>query len=268
MKDPFQLSEESVLSIGDWHAQAPGLKAGFTTRQGGESFPPYDTFNLGLHVKDNPDAVIANRQKLADKTGFPLNDWVAAQQIHGTEVAIITEADKGKGSQAQADAIINVDGLVTKQKGILCTAFFADCVPLYFFDPSTSWIGIAHAGWRGTVNGMAEKMVSVLKGNGVQPDTLLAAIGPSINVAAYQVDDKVINLVPNGLKDEVVHKEESGTFLDLQRLNELLLQRAGLPPENIKRSRLCTFEESELFFSHRREEGKTGRMLGFIGWQD
>ncbi|QTN01446.1 peptidoglycan editing factor PgeF [Sediminibacillus dalangtanensis] len=268
MKDPFQLSEESVLSIGGWHGLAPGLKAGFTTRQGGGSLPPYDTFNLGLHVKDDPDTVIANRQKLADITGFPLKDWVAAQQVHGTDIAVVSETDKGKGSKTQTDAILNVDGLITNQTGILCTAFFADCVPLYFFDPATRWIGIAHAGWRGTVNGMAEKMVSVLKEYDVQPETLLAAIGPSINVEAYQVDDKVIKLVPNGLEDEVVHRGETGTFLDLQRLNELLLQRAGLPPENINRSKLCTFKENELFFSHRREEGKTGRMLGFIGWKE
>ncbi len=268
MKDPFQLSEESVLSIEGWSERAPGLKAGFTTRQGGVSLPPFDTFNLGLHVNDDQDAVIANRQRLAGHTGFPLEDWVVAQQVHGTEIAVVSEPDKGKGSQSQADAILNVDGLITNQTGILCTAFFADCVPLYFFDPASRWIGIAHAGWRGTVNGMAEKMVSLLQKNGVKPETLVAAIGPSIGVGAYQVDDKVIGQVPDGMGEAVLQEKETGTFLDLQRLNELFLRKAGLPAENINRSQLCTFEESHLFFSHRRDEGKTGRMLGFIGWQN
>ncbi|WP_053219743.1 peptidoglycan editing factor PgeF [Virgibacillus senegalensis] len=268
MKSTFQRTDDSAIFIDGWNDLAPGLMAGFTTRRGGVSVPPFDTFNLGLHVTDDQDAVIANRERLAGLTGFPLANWVSAQQVHGTEIAVVTEADKGRGAKSTSDAIQGADGLITNETGIFCTAFFADCVPLYFLDPETRWIGIAHAGWRGTVNGMAEEMIAKLEKNGVKAENVLAAIGPSIGPSSYQVDDKVISQIPDGLKGAVVTRKETGAFLDLQLLNERILQQAGVPTENISRTTLCTFQENHLFFSHRRDHGKTGRMLGFIGWQE
>ncbi|SDJ73939.1 peptidoglycan editing factor PgeF [Sediminibacillus albus] len=267
MKDPFQHNDCSTLILQDWLRRDASLTAGITMRKGGVGKPPFETMNLGLHVNDEEDTVLANRRKLADITGFPLDSWVAGEQIHGTDIAIVTSSDKGKGAITTADSLEGCDGLITNQPGILCTAFFADCVPLYFFDPLTGWLGIAHAGWRGTVKGMAAEMVKKLRDQGVALNRLLAAIGPSIGAEVYEVDNYVIEQIPAGLADRVVTWKENSSFLDLKKLNQEILQQAGIPSENISRTSLCTFSEEDKFFSHRRDKGTTGRMLGFIGYQ-
>lgn len=268
MSEPFQLQTEINLVIEKWQQLNPRLKAGFTTRNGGFSEAPFHTMNLGLHVQDQSEKVIRNRQKLAETVYSPLETWVSGEQIHQTNVHFVTDLDKGKGATAYDTSLNDIDGLITNHNGILCTAFFADCVPIYFFDPSSGYIGIAHAGWKGTVNRIGEKMVEALQSGGADPADILVTIGPCISRDVYEVDERVIRHIPDTFFDKAVVTRENNRFLlDLKQLNIEILLQQGILRHNIDVTNYCTFRDESLFFSHRRDRGKTGRMLGYIGYE-
>ncbi|RYG74090.1 peptidoglycan editing factor PgeF [Lentibacillus lipolyticus] len=269
MTEPFQPQTESVLSIKKWETIIPGLRAGVTTRKGGFSTPPYDSLNVGLHVPDKKEDVAANRQKLSKVIDFPLESWVSGEQSHKTNVHIVSSADKGKGAKAYETSLTDIDGLITKDSGVLCTAFFADCVPMFFLDPVTGHTGIAHAGWKGTVHGIAREMVETFKQLGTVSNDLMAVIGPCISRDAYEVDEHVIRHIPDQWFNKTVTAKDNGRFLlDLKQLNIEILLQQGVLRRNIDVTHYCTFCEESLFFSHRRDNGKTGRMLGFIGFRN
>ncbi|KKE78051.1 peptidoglycan editing factor PgeF [Oceanobacillus caeni] len=266
MSEVFQQKDQSFLQIEKWRQLNEKLIVGFTTRNGGVSDPPFQSLNLGLHVPDNQEDIIKNRETLANKLNIPLENWVAGEQVHDTAVQLITVDDKGKGSRDYSNSIHGVDGLITGHKGILLTAFFADCVPLFFFDPVTEMIGIAHAGWRGTVNGMARSMVQAMKDQGVNESNLLVVIGPSISQEMYEVDEKVIDNIEDKIRQKcVVPSRNKRYLLDLKKLNVEILLQSGVLRHNIDVTNYCTYKDKSLFFSHRRDKGKTGRMLGFLG---
>ncbi|OZU90399.1 hypothetical protein CIL03_04430 [Virgibacillus indicus] len=267
MTEPFVHRNESYLHIEKWQKINPKLMAGFTVRNGGVSSPPFHALNCGLHVNDDPDNVIENKKLLSKKIHIPMENWVSGEQIHQTNVKQITSEDKGKGSTSYGTAIKGIDGMITNSGGVLCTAFFADCVPLFFYDPKTGYIGLAHAGWKGTVNRMAGKMVQKLQNKGVNTADLLVAIGPCISQNFYEVDENVIKHIPSDLrKNTVLPNGKNHSLLDLKQINVDILLQSGVLRHNIDITNYCTFYDENLFFSHRRDNGKTGRMLGFLGF--
>lgn len=270
MSDIFkQAADKSYLFIDKWQKQHQQLQVGFTMKNGGCSTPPFATFNMGLHVDDHYEDVINNRKRLAEKLQFPLSLWVSGEQTHHNEVHVVERKDKGKGSVAYDTSLKGIDGLITKEKGVLCTAFFADCVPLFFFDPVTAYLGIAHAGWRGTVGKIAEEMVKKFIELGTQIENLQVVIGPCISQKQYEVNDFVIQHIPKVLqKNAVIAKEEGSFLLDLKQLNMEILLQSGVLRHNIEVTNYCTFTDADSFFSHRRDHGQTGRMLGYIGYND
>lgn len=264
--DIFIHTDPSFLNIVQWERNYPYILAGFTTRQGGYSNPPLDTFNIALHINNDQKNALENRKLLSKKLGVPLSRWVSGEQIHETNIKVVTHLDVGKGSTDYNSSIKNVDGLITKENNILCTAFFADCVPIYYFDPVTKYIGIAHAGWKGTVANIAQKMVEKFKTLGVHPKDLLVVIGPCISQTNYEVDKNVIQEIEEEFIEKTVIKMDKNRFLlDLKQLNVEILLQSGVLRHNIDITSYCTYEHQELFFSHRRDRGKTGRMLGYIG---
>lgn len=264
----FQHERQEALFLKEWEQAVPGLIAGFTTKNGGISTSPFTSLNLGLHVKDKKEDVIKNREILAELIEMPLENWVVGEQVHGTNIAIISDDEKGKGAKELGEAIKNVDGLLTNCTSMLTTAFYADCVPLFFLDPVTKWYGIAHAGWKGTVGEIAANMVNLLCGKGSKRSDIKVAIGPSISAGFYEVDDQVIQHIPVKWHSGAVNKKENGKYLlDLKKLNEMILLENDLKKENIDVSKYCTYRDDHLFYSHRRDQGKTGRMLGFIGFK-
>ncbi|MFD2044021.1 peptidoglycan editing factor PgeF [Ornithinibacillus salinisoli] len=266
MADVFLHENESFLSIKKWQELNPNLIAGFTSRIGGVSETPYDSQNLGLHVPDKKQSILSNRRSLAQQLNFPLESWASGEQVHHSHVQVITQADKGKGAMDYDSSIQGTDGLITNETGLLCTAFFADCVPLYFYDPQSKYIGIAHAGWKGSVNRIAEKMVEKLQSLGVDVRKLLVAIGPCISQENYEVNSQVIDHVSPKLREKTtVHVGEYKYLLNLKQLNVEILLQCGVFRNNIDISNYCTYTEKSLFYSHRRDQGKTGRMLGYIG---
>lgn len=267
MSERFQQKHPSYLDISEWTNAFPDLVAGMTTRVGGAGEPPFDSFNLGWHVPDNQDTIRHNREMLASLLQFPLKSWVGGEQVHDTKIHTVTQKDKGKGAFGQETAIPSCDGLITKESNILLTAFFADCVPLFFYDPQSSWIGIAHAGWKGTVSNMGPKMVQALENQGVDSKSLRVGIGPSISGDMYEVDENVIRHIPDKFqRPPIIETQTNGRYLlSLQHMHVELLLEAGIEESHIEQTEYCTYQSDHLFFSHRRDQGKTGRMLGFIG---
>ncbi|UOR12915.1 peptidoglycan editing factor PgeF [Halobacillus amylolyticus] len=262
MTEPFKhKSPRQMMCLGEY-----SVTAGITTRQNGYSEVPYDSLNMGLHVEDCKDHVLRNRESLADELQIPLNQWVMAEQVHGTDIHVVKKEDGGRGAFDKNESIANADGLITNQKNLLLAAFYADCVPLLFLDPKTQWIGLAHAGWKGTVHGMAEKMITKLTEQGASLNDIIMVIGPSISQRNYEVDQHVIDHIPEEYKEEVsISKTGNKYLLGLKELNKRLALDTGLNESHIYQTDLCTFEEDKLFYSHRRDHGRTGRMLAYIG---
>lgn len=270
MTELFKKQEEQFFTIPKWQEFDPDLTVGFTTKNGGVSMDDFQTLNTGFHVHDDQQSVVENRQIVADKLNFPLSCWTGAEQTHKTNIVKITEEHKGMGSADYASAIKDTDGLYTNSKGILLTLCFADCVPIYYVAPSKGYIGVVHAGWKGSVAGIAAEMIRMWQMEGIDVNDIYAAIGPSICQKCYIVDDKVIKEVnkvvevdaekPYNLINEGQYK------LDLKKLNEMILRSAGV--KHIDVTNLCTSCHEVDFFSHRRDRGKTGRLMSFIGWKE
>lgn len=270
--EPFQRMDEdkNLMYIQKWMELDSGMVAGISLRTDGVSLPPFHGANMGLHVGDKPDHVITNRRQLAEQTGFSFASWTCARQVHGDRITRVTSSDAGKGREKDNEAIAETDGLFTDEPEILLTSFYADCVPLYFFDPHNRLVGLAHAGWRGTVMNIAGKMVREWEELGSRPEEIRAAIGPSIGPCCYEVDEKVATpvrrLLPRDWR-EVLFPLDNGHYrVNLQKTNEILLQQAGILSNHIEITEYCTGCRTDLFFSHRKEGGKTGRMASFIGF--
>jgi polyphenol oxidase len=267
MKEPFILQND-IFHLHEWEKDSPELTVAFSSRNGGISSPPYDTNNLGLHVNDNKNSVINNRQLTADKLNWELSSWTAADQIHEDQIVKVTSPLSGSGARSYEDTIKRTDALYTAETNILLTLGYADCVPVYFFSREKGLVGIAHAGWKGTVKNIAGKMVRLWQEmENIHPGSIHAAIGPSISHCCYEVDDRVINSLEETLPDwKPYEKIEEGRYrLQLKEANYRLLIQEGVPPEHIYVSSYCTSCSEDLFFSHRRDRGKTGRMMAFIG---
>ncbi|MGG3466590.1 peptidoglycan editing factor PgeF [Neobacillus pocheonensis] len=270
--EPFVLKNNSFLTIETWMEQFPGLVAGMTTKNGGTSNGSYGTLNLGFHVGDAFSDVCSNRENLSGLMEFPLNYWVGAEQTHGTFIKKVSKAERGIGATSYEQSFKNTDGFYTNEEGILLTLCFADCVPLFFIAPDSRMIGAAHAGWKGTVGKIAGQMIAAWDKEGIAPEQIFVAIGPSICEKCYIVDDRVINLVENTLEDvegKPYNLIRDGQYsLDLREVNRQILLKAGVPNKNISITEFCSSCNHEMFFSHRRDQGRTGRMLSFIGWKE
>lgn len=273
--EPFQFQHvESLLFLRPWMELSDKLVVGFTTKNGGFSKEDYETLNLGLHVQDEPSTVVANRQAVADQLKMPLSKWVCAEQVHKNLIVKVTEKDSEKGVYDYKEGIPQTDGIYTNRKELLLTLCFADCVPLYFFAPKHGMIGLAHAGWKGTVEDIGGEMIKRWTEEGIPLNDIYAAIGPAIEGCCYIVDDRVIDLVKNVLGADnngypfYTVVGEGQYSLDLKEVNKHLLQKAGVPQDHLLVSDFCTSCREDVFFSHRRDAGKTGRMLSFIGYRE
>ncbi|MBD0379190.1 peptidoglycan editing factor PgeF [Paenibacillus sedimenti] len=265
-----------LFTIERWMNQYPGMTAGFTSRHGGVSGPPYTSLNCGLHVNDIPEHVVKNRMLLAEAIGQPFESFTYAEQVHGNDVIVVSKQEKGLGRLTREEAIQAKDGFITNEKGIILCAQFADCVPLYFYDPVKQVVGLAHAGWKGTVLKISMATISSMTHTfGSRPEHIRAAIGPSIGACCYEVDDTVAARVrevlsdigaPANLTQQIIQSKENGKYLlNLQVLNRILIEQAGILSLHIEVTQLCTSCSTNRFFSHRKEGGTTGRMVAWIG---
>lgn len=244
------LEKRKSLFIGrfaDWF-DSVGLVHGFSTRGGGVSGPPYASLNLGLNTDDSPDAVEENLKRFCGAAGIRRDRIAFTKQVHGD--AVLKVGVPGVHE--------NTDALVTDVPGIILAVQVADCVPLFLYDPVRRAVGTAHAGWKGSALGIAAKtLLAMTDAFGTRAGDVQAAIGPSIGPCCYEVGAEVAEKFPR----EYLH----GNKLDLWQYNHDLMTRAGIPSGQARIGGLCTRCHSDWFFSHRAENGKTGRMLGVIG---
>lgn len=256
----FRLEETRVVF--DVH---PGVEAWFSTRRGGVSFPPFGTMNLSYGVGDMRSAVTENRRRMAQYGGRRLDDLVMPAQVHGNHVEWITSAERGRGAKG-ARPIPSTDGLITKDAAVLLGLGFADCTPIFVTDVHARVVGLWHAGWRGTVQGIQQVGVRKLAEQGIDPEALLIGLGPAIGACCYEIDQPVRERVLAVVNDEQVMTPVDSAHwkLDVRLVNRLLLQFAGVLPEHIVEAPFCTGCRPDLFFSYRMEGPVTGRMGGYI----
>lgn len=249
-----------------WYGSFPLLeKAGFvhgcSCRLHGTSEVAAETLNLALHVGDAPQLVVENRACFAKALGVDADKFTTCQQVHGSNVVRVTENLVGSGAMCFADTVADTDALICNIPNIPLMLFYADCVPVLLADSKTGAVGLAHAGWRGTVGQIAQKTLAAMTAEfGTKSENILAAIGPSIGICCYEVDDFVKNQAI-GYEDFFAPKAEPGKYmLDLWGYNVRQLLECGVPRENIAVAEVCTAHNSELFCSYRAENGRTGRM--------
>lgn len=248
---------------------------GFSTRLGGVSKGGCSSMNLSFtRENDNIENVFENYRRMAKALGVSFDSFVAAHQTHTTNIKKVGLNDKGKGVTKERD-YTDIDGLITDEKGITLVTFFADCIPLYFFDPVNNAIGLAHSGWRGTLNGMVTKMVQAMKENyKTEPKNLIACIGPGICEDCYEISLELADKFKSSFDIENIsdiisnyHKDELGNEhcqLNLWKANEILMIRAGILRENISISNICTHCNSDLLFSHRKQGDDRGNLAAFL----
>lgn len=250
-----------------WYGSFPLLSQnGFTNacscRLHGESAVVSGTLNLALHVGDDAKLVLHNRELFAKAIGVDATRFTTCAQVHGSEIAVVDEKLAGAGAFALADTIAGTDALITNVKNVPLLLFYADCVPVLLADTKSGAVGLAHAGWRGTVAQIARKTVEAMQKNfGTQPCDIIAAIAPSIGQCCYEVDDFVRDKAAGYEEFFKPVPEKAGKYmLDLWGYNKRQLMEAGLDLQNIAVAGVCTAHNHELFCSYRAENGKTGRM--------
>ena len=275
-KDSSSTPMREITSAGVTYLAFPALlesgmvRHGFSTRMGGVSEGPYATMNFSFTRGDDPEAVRENYRRMAEALRVDMEKMVLTWQTHTTNVRVVSEEDLGKGIIKERD-YRDVDGLVTDMPDVTLVTFFADCVPLYFLDKKNRAIGLSHSGWRGTVGKIGKVTVETMTREfGSDPKDILAAVGPSICQDCYEVSEEVIGLFRENFAEELWPKlfygKENGHYqLNLWEANRLIFEEAGILPEHITVTDVCTACNPELLFSHRASGGKRGNLAGFLG---
>jgi polyphenol oxidase len=238
-------------------ADLGGARAAFSTRLGGASEPPYDELNLGILTEDDPEAVTENRRRLATALGLDPAQVVFALQVHGSRLIDHSEgSSKSRGSfvvddptKEPRDGIPEADGHVVREAGPAPLIFVADCLPVALRGPGG--LAMVHAGWRPLAGG-------ILAAAAEKIEATSAAIGPGIGPCCYEVGEEVLAAFAD-LGEGIA----LGRMLDLPEVARRQLARAGV--EDVQSAGLCTSCERDLFFSYRRDRGRTGRQAG-IAW--
>jgi YfiH family protein len=245
----------------------------FTTRFGGvsgrkEGTEHLSSLNLGLTRGDDEANVRENFRRVAEELGAKAENFVLTDQTHTTNVRLVTEADAGKGLFRERD-YHDVDGLVTNVPGLVLSVFVADCVPVLFVDPVKRAIGAAHSGWRGTVGRIGAEVVRMMQENyGTDPKDLITAVGPSICRDCYEVSREVADAFAEefaGHETEILMQGREGhAQLDLWQTNRIVLLDAGVLPQNISVTELCTCCNPKSLYSHRASGGMRGNLAACL----
>ncbi|MBN1118784.1 MAG: peptidoglycan editing factor PgeF [Bacteroidales bacterium] len=234
-----------------------------STRSGGFSKGRYAELNLSFNVDDKPEYVIKNRKIVAKLLGISNAKLFFPNQCHTANIKIVD-------AKTSVSELEETDALLCNTPTVGIGVLAADCVPVIFFDKQKKVIGAAHAGWKGTVQLIAPKVVELMHIRfNSSPDDILIGIGPAISQEAYEIGSNVITAI-SGLfigADKFLKFKNQNTehaFVDLQMLNMQLLINHGVPAANIEVLRKCTFQSPELFFSARRDGFHCGRFGSVI----
>lgn len=244
------------------------LKHCFSSRVGGVSDGIFKSMNLNAGRGDDAKKVDQNLKIICDAVSIDKNTLVTGAQTHSVNVRHVTLENKGIGIYKPKDKT-DVDALITNDKNLTLMTFHADCVPIYFYDTKNKAIGLAHAGWRGTVNEIVKEVINAMnKAFKTQSEDIIAAIGPSIGPCCFEVEKDVASKFYElkHLKTESFIKKASDKkfYINLWEVNKQILLNCGVKPSNIAISNVCTSCYSELLFSHRKSRGKRGTMAAML----
>ena len=247
--------EHNELRYYSFDIFSKSIKQAVFTRHGGVSLAPWHSLNLGGSVGDDPAHVAENRVRVFQSMGCEPASIHDVWLVHGTSIVYADAPRPLDQPSAKADIIF------TDNPNVSLFMRFGDCVPILFHDPKKHVIGIAHAGWMGTVRGVVLAAVEGMQSHyGCKPEDIVAGIGPSIGVDHYEVGADVISQFQekyNKDADQILQTRNGSTYLDLWTANAIQLRNAGV--EQIQISRLCTACHLDDWFSHRAEKGRTGR---------
>lgn len=246
---------------------AGGAAHGFSTRLGGVSEGMWASLNLGASRGDDPDHVRENYRRFFTAIGGSAGKLAMTNQVHGGTVRCVTTADLHADPCGKVS--YEADGLMTDLPGVALVIYSADCIPILFYDPVRRVIAAVHAGWRGTAAGIAtaavERMADVF---GCNPADILAAVGPGIGPDCFETHEDVPNAMTAALSTAVLRHikiKENGKFsVDLKAINAMRLEQAGLDPDHIAVSGICTACDPDRFWSHRKQGTSRGSMAAAI----
>ena len=256
------LHEGSVPYLTFKKLDQAGVRHGFSTRMGGVSEGMFSALNLSYNRGDKKEAVDENFRRISEAIGFDHTKLVFSNQIHETRIHKVTKEDCGK-------VMKDMDGLATNEQGIPLYTGYADCVPLFFYDPVEKAAALAHSGWRGTVGRIGAKMVQFLENEyGSKKENIIAAIGPSICQDCYEISEDVavqfMQAFPGHTSEILIDKGNGKYQLDLWKANEIVLLDAGVKKDHLEVTDVCTCCNPELLFSHRASHGKRGNLGAFL----
>ncbi len=247
---------------------------GFSTRLGGVSEGVYASMNFSFTRGDEPEHVRENYRRMAKALGVEAESMVLTYQTHTVNIRRTGKEDRGKGVFRERD-YRDIDGLVTDEPGVTLVTFFADCVPLYFLDPVRHTIGLSHSGWRGTVGKIGKITVERMGEEcGSKPEDIIACIGPSICKDCFEVGEEVVELFakafPSKIHDRLFSPNgKPGKYqLDLWEANREILLEAGIRPERLQVTNLCTCCNPDYLYSHRKMGEKRGNLCAFLALKE
>lgn len=247
----------------------PFMKHAFTTRIGGVSTGDCESMNLNFD-RDEKAAVLENFRRMGSVFHVSTKQFVLSHQMHTTNVRRITREDRGKGVVRERD-YENVDGLITNEPGIVLTTIYADCIPLFFADPVKKAVGVSHSGWKGTVGKMGLRTVRAMtEAFGTDPRDLRVVIAPGICKDCYEISrDVAEQFLKAGFDSRVLEQKSDEKYqLDLWEANREVLLEAGVLPDHIEVTDICTCCNSKALFSHRASHGKRGNLAAMIAIED
>ena len=209
--------------------------------------------NAYFSLCDEDYSSIVNRKKFVSKLGYDPNDLVISSQVHSNKIKLVDTPC----------SVENFDGLISKSRSVVLSILVADCVPLFLYNPISKYFALIHSGWRGTDKNICQSAISKLIDQGDNSSTLLAIIGPSIGQCCFEVGEEVASRFDSSYS---IKGKKDRMMLDLRGVLKDQLIRSGVKAYNIFLNKQCTYCESELFHSYRREGSSAGRMIAICGW--
>lgn len=250
-------------------------KHAFSTRIGGVSQAAHtSSLNLAFNRGDDEETVRENLRLFGEAVGFDAKNVISLPQIHSADIIKVISSMRGEGYFKAAH--ISCDGYVTSEKDVVVGVKTADCVPILFeaYDENMEIIAVSavHAGWRGSVSGIARNAVLALVEMGAEPHRIRAAIGPSIGKCCFEVGEDVVDIVRQKFGSEgadmFIVADNNKMYLDIKGINIEIISECGVPMKNIDVSNECTYCLSEKYYSHRRMKGVRGTMLSVIALEN
>lgn len=260
------MTESVIKPILEYYSLGDGVTAFSTMRQGGYSKGPYGEFNINRYCGDENEAIRQNRDALCQLLAISGDHLLMPHQVHLTKIAVVDEAFLNKTTAERQQALEGVDALMTNQKGVCIGVSTADCIPVLLYDPVHQATCAIHAGWRGTIKRITAQAVQMMTAvYGTQPADLVAQIGPGIHLDSFEVGDEVYEAFANeGFDMDAISKKYEKWHIDLPECNRLQLVAQGLSAKHITVSPVCTYKQSDSFFSARRLGINSGRIFTAI----